>query len=546
MPAPKSLPARPSLESLRKQAGRLARDTAADDAAAIARARAQLPDVSLPLSRRDAQLVVAREYGYAGWQDLTGEVARRSGNGLAWAAAQAERAIHDDDAEALKRLLAEYPTLLSWELERGGLLALAAISYGDSFDPARERQFTRPRCVDLLLDAGTAVAPTVPDGVLATRAQEMLRLFQRRGLLPRTLRFLAALGDLDGVRACFDERGRFRPGAAGPGRPDERVTVEEGFMHACRNRQAPIAAFLFERCIALDPELGRRVDAWGGRAAFVEYMIKHGVRADDSDTEPYEPWRVFVMHRVIRAIQENDASELARLSHENPWVLGDECVPFQARLFEIAVLGDDPEFVDRLLALDLALLRRKPAPPARAIEFALAYGNARVMPQLLRIWPAPDHLPYAAGTGDMEGVKRWFDASGAPALGNPAHHLVAPGAGALSAHELTPPTVQRVLDTALAHACLNDHFEIADFLLAHGADINTRWNTHEPASILHELVFHRNYRAMQFLIDRGIDMTILDYRWRSTAEGWARYGAQDEEMARWLAEAEQRRARGGV
>ncbi len=68
--------------------------------------------------------------------------------------------------------------------------------------------------------------------------------------------------------------------------------------------------------------------------------------------------------------------------------------------------------------------------------------------------------------------------------------------------------MQQVLDTALAWAVLNNHFEIADFLLAHGADINTNWCSHEPASILHELVWHKNYQAMQFLIDRGIDMTI--------------------------------------
>jgi len=43
---------------------------------------------------------------------------------------------------------------------------------------------------------------------------------------------------------------------------------------------------------------------------------------------------------------------------------------------------------------------------------------------------------------------------------------------------------------------------------------------------------------MQFLIDRGIDMTIKDYRWNSTAQGWARYAANDEELARWLEEAQ--------
>jgi hypothetical protein len=47
---------------------------------------------------------------------------------------------------------------------------------------------------------------------------------------------------------------------------------------------------------------------------------------------------------------------------------------------------------------------------------------------------------------------------------------------------------------------------------------------------------------MQFLVDHGIDMTIKDYRWNSTAQGWARYGAKDEKMAQWLEEAERQRA----
>src|SRR5207302_3366672 len=114
MTTSKSLPARPSLESLRKQAKQLARGIAAGDAGAIARARVQLPDVDLPLSQRNAQLVLAREYGYAGWPDLTAEVSKRLSNGLEWAATQARRVIHDDDVERLKQLLAEYPALLSW------------------------------------------------------------------------------------------------------------------------------------------------------------------------------------------------------------------------------------------------------------------------------------------------------------------------------------------------------------------------------------------------------------------------------------------------
>ena len=98
-----------------------------------------------------------------------------------------------------------------------------------------------------------------------------------------------------------------------------------------------------------------------------------------------------------------------------------------------------------------------------------------------------------------------------------------------------------MLDVALAWSVINGHLDVADYLLQHGADINTTWSSHEPASILHELVWHRNYEAMQFLIDRGIDMTIKDHRWNSTAQGWAFYAAKDEKMAQWLAEAEQQR-----
>jgi len=46
---------------------------------------------------------------------------------------------------------------------------------------------------------------------------------------------------------------------------------------------------------------------------------------------------------------------------------------------------------------------------------------------------------------------------------------------------------------------------------------------------------------MQFLIDRGIDMTIRDFRWGGTAQGWADVAANDKQMAQWLADAQQRR-----
>src|ERR1700722_19596049 len=200
------LPARPSLESLRKQAKKLARGIVAGDQNAIARARAQLPQAELPLSQRDAQLVLAREYGFPGWQDLVQGVNQRLGKGLEWAVSQAHQRIHDNDIEGLRQLLAEYPGLLSWRADEndGGLLGMAIDSFGDTFDPSRERQYTRAACAEVLIDAGAVVAPSVCDGLIASRAKGLLDLFHRKALLPPSLKFFAALGDVDGVRACLD------------------------------------------------------------------------------------------------------------------------------------------------------------------------------------------------------------------------------------------------------------------------------------------------------------------------------------------------------
>src|SRR6476659_4501953 len=223
MTASKSLPARPSLESLRKQAKRLVREIAAGDADAIARVLAQLPHVDPPLTQRNAQLVIAREYGYAGWQDLTSEVSKRLGKSLEWAAAQARRVIHDNDVERLKQLLAEYPALLSWrDDDHGGLLGFATDAYGDAGDPQREQWFTRGVSAELLIDAGAIVMPSVCEGLLQSRAKGLLHLFQRKGLLPRTLKFFAALGDLDAVRTALAENEIDLP------------TVTEAFIHSCR------------------------------------------------------------------------------------------------------------------------------------------------------------------------------------------------------------------------------------------------------------------------------------------------------------------------
>jgi Ankyrin repeats (3 copies) len=508
-----------SFESIRKQAKKLLRQVAASDPDAVARVHVQLPAPILPLSLRDAQLVLAREYGFAGWQDLRAAVLRQEGKGLEWAAAEAERAIHDNSVERLAELVREYPALLSWRGDSGeSLLGFAAGSFGDSGDPYRERMFTRVACAEFLLDAGAIANPAIWEDAIGARAKGVLQLLSRKGVLPRRLDILAALGDYDGVENCLDIPS------------NDAAAVTRAFLWACRFEHRTVAALLLTRCIELDGALGDRVDKWRGRSGFIDYLIEHPQTFGS-------PWRTVAMNELFAAIDEDNLQEFTHWLRREPDVLGESHVALQVQLLEHAVLKDRGPFITRLLDFDPALLRAVTRPPSIALVIALDYGKAHLIPLLTPIWPLPGDLCHAAGVGDFSRVKGWFDELGRPRLGSLGLHYPTNNPSVLRNLHWTPANAQQILDTALAWACVNRRFEIATFLLQRGANINTDWSTHEPASILHECAVSGNYEAAQFLIDHGIDMTVRDYRWNATAEGWASYAAQDNNMAEFLARA---------
>lgn len=456
------------------------------------------------------------------------------------AAVEALRAIHENEGGRLKQLLAEYPALTSWRDEAGANLLGATTSFANNTSDAdRERIHHRAECAALLIDAGTPVDRSVWTNVIGTRAAGMLHVLWSKGVLPRILPILAAVGDLDLVRACFDESGALRPSAR-DGDQDDRATVNEAFMNACGFKHQAVAAFLLERCIALDPDLGRRIDEWRDRAAFIASSEGY-TPTFENQGGPLSLWQTFVMRQLTDAIEANDLPAFESWLRNEPSLLGPSYLDMQLSLLERASwLGRRP-FVAHFLDLEPAVLRHRPPPKTTAVIYALEYGRKDLIPLLTRIWPLPDDLPSAAATGDLDRVKRWFDAAGRPALGDPHnHHPVNDSEDTRHRHLGTE--VQQILDVALAWACMNRQLDVAAFLLEHGANINTRWGTHEPASILHECAYRGNYEAVRFLIDHGIDMTICDYRHDSTAEGWARYGAGNEEMADFLAAAERERA----
>jgi hypothetical protein len=462
--------------------------------------------------------VVAREYGFAGWQDLRAAVLRQEGTGLEWAVAEAERSIHDHKVERLADLLREYPALLSWRGDSGeSLLGFATESFGDSGDSFREQMFTRIECADVLLDAGATVEPAIWEGAISARAKGVLQLLSRKGLLPRALEVLTALGDENGVRECLAK--------------SDAAAVTHAFLTACGFQHKPVAALLLDRLIELDPALGERVERWRGRSAFIDYLAEHPMRGS--------PWKTVVVNELIAAMRGNSMAELDGWLQREPDLLSESDV---VGLIEIASYHDWGPFIARWIELCPTLKLKRP--PSPALLYALEYGNAHLVPLLTQIWPLPDDLPHAAGMGDFARVKGWFDEAGRPRLGSLSRHHPANHPATLRNLHWFPPNVQHVLDVALAWACMNRQFEIAAFLLERGANVNTDWSTHEPASILHECAIRGNYEAAQFLIDHGIDLTIRDYRWNGTAEGWAIHASalgqppiNDTNMAEFLARA---------
>lgn len=522
----KVLSSRPSLASIRKQAKKLVRQFAAGDPEVLARVHVQLPVPALPFSLRDAQLVLAREYGFAGWRDLRAAALRREGMGLEWAAAEAERAIHESSVDQLASLLREHPALLTWRDDFGkSLLTLSTESFGDSGDPFREQQFTRIECAEFLLDAGAQVEPAIWAGAIHARAKGVLQLGANRGLLPRSLEMLTALGDFGGVRDCLPRA--------------DAAAVTQALLTACGFRHYDIAALLLDRCLEMDPVLGQRVAEWGAKGAFLAYLAQHPPSSENL-------WTTFVMSHLRAALRANDLEAFRTWLPREPELRAEANLKLLINLVEIAAYSDREPFITPLL--EFAPLLKRKRPPSSAVVFALEYGNAHLVPLLQSIWPLPDDLPHAAGIGNLPRVRRWFDEAGRPKLGSLSLHYPTNNAAVLKNLHWMPANVQHVLDVAFAWACVNRHLDTASFLLERGANINTDWSTHEPASILHECAIRGNYTAAQFLINRGIDMTIRDYRWNGTAEGWALHASVvgqpplgDKNMAEFLARAERRK-----
>src|SRR5882757_1549982 len=110
----RGLPSQPHLDVPKQQARELLRQCKAKLIDALDRVRRQHPRlhtadddfISTHLKLSDAQLVMAREYGFSSWTQLKERI---TGNTVALLS---DKAIRSNDAVAVTRLLTAYPNLL--------------------------------------------------------------------------------------------------------------------------------------------------------------------------------------------------------------------------------------------------------------------------------------------------------------------------------------------------------------------------------------------------------------------------------------------------
>ena len=152
------LPAKPSLDHLRRQARDLLRAAQAGDTAAAGRIRA----VADALTLANAQLAVAREYGFASWTRLRDEVTARTASLARQAEACCEASIRDGTGRAA-RMLAASPELARYSFATAVILGDAGRMRTElGRDPGLATQADTRRAGHRCRGQRLAVAPARP------------------------------------------------------------------------------------------------------------------------------------------------------------------------------------------------------------------------------------------------------------------------------------------------------------------------------------------------------------------------------------------------
>ena len=346
----RSLPARPTLAQLKRQARELHRDHREGSPSAAARVAAHHPRLrgrppaevlGHPLKLSDAQLVLAREYGFEGWAALKHRV--EVGNRVAKLTphprfGEALAALDAGDVERLRGILSDDPalvrartnldppyhyftgaTLLHHVAGNPGrdaplpanVVEAARLLLDAGADPdastlgpnggttmgllvtskqASDRGVTGP-LMDLLLARGAALdldRPGVLDASLANHAPRAAEKMIELGAKP-DLFAAASLGRLDLLGAMFDADGRLLARPRRRGRPmRERDAVGLALLYAYVAKRREAVDFLLEKdgdwnMTGVNNGAVLHRAAWDGDLEMVQRLVARGADISNRD-----------------------------------------------------------------------------------------------------------------------------------------------------------------------------------------------------------------------------------------------------------------------
>ena len=502
---PRGLPGNANLEHLRNGAKSFQRAVRAGDAGAaqvvnefhprLAAAQPGSPELNA-FTRTDAQLVVARQFGFSSWPKLKAHVELVT------------RYARSPHHEPVGGPLTDNQAVL------GEFLRLACLNYGDD-DPDRFRSAAS------LLHEHEWLARASIHTIAATGEVDAAR--ELLGRDPSQASLLGGPFGWEPLLYLTYSRAPLGPGRSGVG--VARLLLEHG--------ADPNAGYLWEGLI---PPFTALTGALGGggtipkhpeELALARLLLQAGADANDGQALYNQGWGESAGEEWLDLLFEFGLGS----GDGGPWRrrFGERQDSPRKMLQDLLIAAAKHGFTDRVQLL----LDRGVDPDGREIEHPIYRGRSPVQEAALNghmdivsllvdagaTWEHDqvDELIATAMSGDRDGVQR----------------LLATDAG------LRERAIERCPDQ-LVRAAEQDSYDAAALLIELGFDVNARSRT----APLHEAAMRGNVAVIQLLLDHGADPNMRDTGYDATPAGWAEHHEQPE--AHRLLEAVERPAQPGA
>jgi ankyrin repeat protein len=476
-PAPHALPVNPNLDWLKKSAKRR-----------LAELRAGKPDARL----HQAQLAVARDYGFTSWRALKAHIDAAAPAAPAIDAEAVLSAARAGDVDAVRRAFAAGFDPATPDGDGRTIFQIAKELRHEAVEQlAREVQGGRPTRPEPLQQA-------LQDIVVAAKDGDVAALAARLDAHPELIDELAGRGFFKATPLHLAARHN-RPGAV-------RLLIERGADVDAREFPDNAAPLHFA--------------AMYGDLETIRLLVEAGADVEGKGDDPGVG--VLGWATCFKEVREDVAAYL--LSHGAPlnvWT---------------AIALDRPEELRAMIARDPSLLAARMTRTHHRrtlLHHAAARNRLRMVGLLLELGADPNAADAAGATALTTASQERADAAVVAALvgaGARLDLLTALNTGRLAeAEAMVRADPSRIgpdgADTVALHLAVSKrNLPAIRWLLAHGIAVNAKrpmWDCNSTA--LHMTVESGAIEIARLLLDAGADPNVRDDKFRATALGWAQF-----------------------